>query len=446
MDVSGIGGGSHPRRASRVAVILAAVLAVSLASCSSTSSSTTSGSASAQGSSGTSRTAPIPKSAFSDHTGITSSSVRIGNVSTLQFSLFKGAYVGTQAYADYVNSHGGVNGRKLEVDSYNDMYSGQPNKQETQQAVQSDFALVGGFSLQDNYGETVLAANPQVPNVTVSLNLAAGSLPNSFSPDPLAHGWQLGPLVYFKNKFPSEISHAGALIADQPAAEFAWSGEKQAMQSIGYNVVYDPTFDITQTQFSQNVIAMRNAGVKILFLEQMPYNYAGAVITALNQQDFHPVVVLGGSTYSKALVPKAGGASAIDGAYLNQGTSLFLGEDATKLPSVQTFQTWVQKASPGFQADLYTLFGWTSAELFAQALQQAGPDPSRGSVLQQLRTITTFSGGYIVGPANPAKKIPTNCYIIARIEHGTFVRLDDPAVSSSAHGYRCDQPYRYYKS
>jgi hypothetical protein len=87
-----------------------------------------------------------------------------------------------------------------------------------------------------------------------------------------------------------------------------------------------------------------------------------------------------------------------------------------------------------------------SAELFAQALKNAGPDPSRGSVLQALRTITSFSGGYLTGPADPAHKIPTTCYIIARIVNGTFQRLDDPPVDGPSHGYRCDQPFYYVKS
>jgi branched-chain amino acid transport system substrate-binding protein len=433
-----------PRRASRLVVALSAVvLATVLTSCSSTNSST---STTATPSSSTPSASPIPASAFNDHTGITSTSVSVGNVSTLAFGLFKGAAVGTEAYADYVNSQGGINGRKIEVDSSDDGYAGAPNKQQTQADIEKDFAMVGGFSLQDNFGGTVLAANPQVPNVTVSLDLATNDLPNSFSPAPAANGWQLGPLVYFQKKFPADVTHTAALIADQPSATSKWAAEKQAMLSLGYQVVYDPTFDITQTDFNQNVISMRNDGVKILFLEQMPENYAAAVVKALNQQNFHPVLVVGGSTYSEALVPDAGGASAIDGTYMEQNTSLYLGEDSTSIPAISTFQTWVQKASPGFKADLYTLYGWLSAELFAQALKASGPDPSRGSVLQQLRAITAFSGGNIEGTANPAKKVPTNCYIIARIEGGTFQRLDDPPASGSAHGYRCDQPYYYAKS
>ena len=388
----------------------------------------------------------IPPSAFSDHTGITAKTVSIGNVSTLVAGLFKGAAVGAQAFADYVNTVGGVYGRKIIVDSSDDGYSGGPNKQQTQADIQKDVAMVGGFSLEDNFGGAVLKANPQVPNVTVSLDLATNNLPNSFSPAPAANGWQLGPLAYFKKKYPNAVTHAAAMVAGEPSAIAKWNAEKSAMQSIGYKVVYDPTFEISQTQFDQNVIAMKNKGVKILFLEQMPQNYAAAVVQALNQQDFHPVLVLGGSTYSEQLIPSAGGPSAINGSYMEQNTSLYLGEDAAAIPAIAAFQTWIQKASPGFKADLYTLFGWLSAELFTQALKAAGPHPSRGSILQQLRKITSFSGGNLVGTANPAAKVPTNCYIIAKITNGKFQRVDDPSASGSNHGYRCDQPYYYAKS
>jgi len=413
------------------------VLAISLALC-----STTTGIASAT----TYKPPPIPASAFSDHTGITSSTVTIGNVSTLVAGLFKGAEVGVQAYADYVNTVGGIYGRKILVDSSDDAYSGGPNKQETEADVEKDVAMVGSFSLEDNFGGQVLKANPQVPNVSVSLDLATNNLPNTFAVAPSVSGWQLGPLAYFKKHYPQAVTHTAAMVAGEPSAIDKWNAEHQAMTSLGYKVVYDPTFEISQTDFNQNVIAMKNDGVKILFLEQMPQNYAAAVVQALDQQDFHPVVVLGGSTYSEALVPSAGGAKAVDGAYMEQNTSLYLGEDKAAIPAITAFDTWIQKASPGFKADLYTLYGWLSAELFTEALKAAGPHPSRGSILQQLRKITSFSGGNLTGASDPASKTPTNCYIIAKIENGKYQRVDDPPVSGSTHGYRCDQPFYYAKS
>ncbi|MBV8461648.1 MAG: ABC transporter substrate-binding protein, partial [Acidimicrobiales bacterium] len=296
------------------------------------------------------------------------------------------------------------------------------------------------------FGGTVLAQHPEVPNVVVNLDLKTSELPNSFSPNPTPSGWVTGPLAYYQKKFPDLVHDTGALVADQPASVAKWQAEKAAMQHLGYRVVFDPNFDISTTNFDQYVVQMRNAGVKILFLEQMPYNYAGAVFKSLDAQNFHPTIVLGGSVYSDQLVSAAGGAPAIDGSWFEQGYSLYLGEDAATLPAVRTFQTWVQTASPGFAPDLYTLFGWLTTELFVQALRSAGPDPSRGSVLEALRKITSFSGQGIAATANPAGKIPGDCYIIGRVEGGRIVRFDDPPVDSPSGGYRCDGSFFYVKA
>jgi ABC-type branched-subunit amino acid transport system substrate-binding protein len=385
----------------------------------------------------------IPSSAFSDHTGITSTSVQLGNISTLDFGLFKGAAVGTEAYADYVNSTGGINGRTLKVNSGNDGYNnGANNKSLTQSAIGSDFALVGSFSLNDSFGGTVLNQNPGMPDVSVTLDPTTNKLPNVVSPVPLGSGWELGPLQYFKQKFPTGVTAVGALIADQASAGAQWTGEKAAMEHVGYKVIYDNTFPITQTDFTPNVIAMRNAGVKMLFIEQMPANYASAVIKALNQQNYHPTLVLGASTYSSTLISSSGGASATNGDYLEQNASLYLGEDQATIPAVGTFLKWVNVAAPGFKPDLFTLYGWVSAELFAQALQNAGANPSRGSLLQALSKVTSYSGNNIIAPTNPAQKTNGNCYLLAQINNGQIQRLDDPPVTSSTHGYRCD--YSYY--
>jgi len=384
---------------------------------------------------------PIPASAFHDSTGVTAQSVTVGNITTELAGLFTGAVVGTEAYAAYVNSQGGVNGRKLIVQSADDQFAGATNKQATEYALQNDFAIVGSVSLEDSFGGTVIAANPQLPDVAASLDPVTRELPNNFSPTPTADGWPLGPLTYFKQKFPAQVLHTATIIADLPPTIRSWNGEKSAMTHLGYQVLLDPALPPTQTDFTQQVVAMKNAGVQILFLEQEPQNYASAIFRDLRQQNFHPIVVLGVPSYSEQLVANSGGAAAVDGAYLEQEASLFLGEDAGVIPAVTTFNTWVQKVSPGFPTDFTTLSGWLCAELFVDALRTAGTHPTRGSVLQALRHITAFSSGDLIPVSNPAGKVPISCYLLGQVLGGTFQRLDDPPVSGSTHGYRCDQPY-----
>ena len=414
------------------------LLATSAVACGSTNSASTTTTAAAGGGSTTSK---IPASAFSDHTGITANSVSVGNVSTLSLGgLFKGAVVGTQAYADYVNSTGGIHGRKITVDSADDSFSGATNKQATQNAITHDFSLVGSFSLEDSYGGALLAANPGMPDVANVLDTTTGSLPNVYSSVPLNGGWQEGQLQYFKKKFPTDVTAVGSMIADLPSAQTDWAGEKYVMDKVGYKIAYAANYGVTQTDFTSNVIAMKNAGVKIIFVDSMAETYAAALLKNLQQQNFHPVVVLGAATYTSKLITDAG-AAAVNGSYLNQSTTLYQGQDAASVPAVSTFLHWVNIASPGYKADLFTLYGWLSAQLFAQALQNAGSNPSRGSLLTELGKITSFDGQHLIGPNDPAAKTVGNCYLIGQVVNGDFQRLDDPPTNGSTHGFRCDYSY-----
>jgi len=422
---------------------MVAVVAMSAVACSSTNSSSTTTSGSGGGSTSGSSGRAIPSSAFSDHTGITATQIRVGNISTLAIGgLFKGALVGTEAYADYVNSTGGVNGRRIVVDSADDGYTGTGNKQGTQNAVTNDAALVGGFSTFDSYGGTVLAQNPGVPDVTEVLDPASNNLPNVYSAVPLEGGWQEGALQYFKGKFGlGPLQHVGTLVAGLPSPEADWAGEKYVMEKVGYKVVYDPTYEETQFDFTQNVIAMKNAGVQVLFIDQMAEQYASALLKDLVQQNFHPKIVLGAATYTDNLVAAAGGEAAVNGSYFDQNASLYLGGDTALIPEVSTFLHWVNVASPGFTPDLFTLYAWNSASLFTQALKNAGTNPSRGSILQALSKITSFNGGYIVTTSDPVTRTTSNCYLVGRVVNGEWQRQDDPPVTSSTNGYRCDYSY-----
>jgi len=419
----------------RAAGLIALVATVTLPACSSPVSQTQS---STGGTAASASTGPsIPASAFHDTTGLTPTTVSIGNVSTLSLGLFKGALIGTKAYAAYVNSTGGVHGRDLVVDSYDDGFTGALNRQYTQEAVQRDFALVGGFSLEDSFGGTVLAADPGAPNVTNPLDHATAVLPNTVGPQVSNGGWGTGALEYVKQHYPAASQAVGDLIADQPSAIASWRIEQGAIDHVGLHVVYARQYPITQSDFNANVIAMRNAGVKMLLIDQMPENYAASVFRALDQQNFHPIVVLGTSTYSESLIADSGGAATVDGSYLILNSALFLGEDSAGLPAVSTFLTWVHRASPEFKPDLFTLYGWTAAELFAQALDSAGPNPTRGSLLRALHGVTSFNANGLIVTSHPSSRLGGNCFLLVRVVDGRFQRLDDPPITGRTGGYSC---------
>jgi len=137
-------------------------------------------------------------------------------------------------------------------------------------------------------------------------------------------------------------------------------------------------------------------------------------------------------------VSHAGGPAATNGIQIGQAQALYLGQDANTIPADKLFLSYVKKVSPSWTPDLFTLYGWASAALFVQALQGAGTNPTRGSVLTQLKKITSFNAGGLIAPANPAQKKPASCYVMMQIKNGNYVRTQ-PAKS----GFSCDSTYFY---
>jgi branched-chain amino acid transport system substrate-binding protein len=383
----------------------------------------------------------VPPSAMSTHVGVTSNSVAVGNITWS--AIFGGSKVGAEAYFDYVNSKGGVNGRKIEVTAQDTGYSGTKAASLTEAAIRKDFALVGGFSIVMTAAGQVLARNPGMPVVQPTITPANTKLPNVVSPIPAIGGWQEGSLLYFKSKDPKGITKAAALVAKNPSATDVWKGEKATMEHLGYKIIYETTFPVTATynDFLSDVVAMKDRGVKMLFIEQNPTMYAAPLIRALNAENFHPMVVLGASTYSDTLIPTSGGAAATTGMYLEQDVVLYLGSDARSVPAVTTFLHWTSAVTSSKRPTLFTLFGWLSAELFTKALEKAGKDPSRGSLLKALGETHTFTGTHIEVPVDPASKTVSNCYLIGRIREGRWVRQTDPPIAGATHGFRCTSKY-----
>ena len=132
--------------------------------------------AAGSGSSGTSGTSP----------GVTATSVTVGQVDDLSSpipGLFKGAEDGTKAYFAYINSLGGVNGRKLILDAQDSTFQGGQVATVTGTQIRTEFALVGGFSLLDS-AEKPLIDLARVPDVGFSLSPGLSSDPYLYSPLP----------------------------------------------------------------------------------------------------------------------------------------------------------------------------------------------------------------------------------------------------------------------
>ena len=140
----------------------------------------------------------------------------------------------------------------------------------------------------------------------------------------------------------------------------------------------------------------------MFFTTQLPDSYADTVAEEMQQQDFHPSMIEG-DAYSSNLVKDGG--SAVNGMYIELGYVLYLGADGN-LPAVKLFTKWMKKADPNANFELQSLYGWASAQLFVQALKDAGNPPTRAGLEAALDKVTSFNASGILTTGDPAGQHP----------------------------------------
>jgi hypothetical protein len=67
--------------------------------------------------------------------------------------------------------------------------------------------------------------------------------------------------------------------------------------------------------------------------------------------------------------------------------------------------------------------GWASADLMVQAIEAAGPAPTRDAVLAHLRAATEFDAHGFLAPCDPANKVTSPYFMVATIEGGQWRRV-----------------------
>ncbi|HEY6623562.1 MAG TPA: ABC transporter substrate-binding protein [Acidimicrobiales bacterium] len=362
--------------------------------------------------------------------GVTANTITVGSISDISApipGLFKGAKVGAQAYFNYINSQGGVNGRKIILDARDSAFSSGTVASEAESIAKNDFAFVGGYSLLDNAEQPAIDAN-KVPMVAQVLSPSMFPDPNVYSAIPLVTGGAPnGPFKWFKSENPAAIKAVGYIGANAAASAIASEQVyRNLTYNLGYKWVYSRDAGYTETSFLSDIIKMKSSGVKmVLEISQGPTEIS-TIAQQMKQQGLNVPLLTGAGTYSKAFNPGSSG----NGTLLYTVTALYMGEDAKVIPAVGTFDTWVKKADPNPSLDLFTLDGWINAQLFVQALKAAGPNPTRAGLVAQLNKVDSFNASGLISVQNPAQKIPGQCWIAAKYTNGKWLRISpDPKAA-----------------
>jgi ABC-type branched-subunit amino acid transport system substrate-binding protein len=365
---------------------------------------------------------------------VTPTSVTVGQVDDLS-SPFPGPFIsdrdGTEAYVAYINSLGGVNGRKLILDSQDSTFQAGIVATETGAQVRNDLALVGGFSILDS-AEKPLIDIAHMPDITLPLDPAMLSDPYVYSPLPSPiDDLPLGFFKYLKQKYPAAVKKVGIIWENATSATATIEdSEEAAMKSVGFTIAYDHGIGPFDTNFLPDIIHMKNDGVKMIINFELPDNLAATLAQQMQQQNFSPVNVEG-DAYSDQFLSLAGGAA--NNMLLYQTYALYLGKDAKTIPAVELFVKWVKKVDPKSPLAITAVYGWTSAELFVDALKRAGNPPTRAGLIAALNNTNAFNTGGLIPPSDPGLNIPSDCFLVGQVQGNQIVRV----APTPATGFAC---------
>jgi ABC-type branched-subunit amino acid transport system substrate-binding protein len=381
--------------------------------------------------------APVPAGGNGGSTdvGVTADQILLGNVSDLsgpQPGLFQSAVNGTNAYIAYINSLGGIYGRQLKIDVADSQTSCESDRNGTEELIGKVFAFAGSASLDDECGATVLATHKTVPDAHLAVTPQANALPNNFSVNPIGTKINNGTFEWAAGHFgASVVQHTGFLYANLPAVNNVANLSIRGGESAGWKFVSHQSVSPTATDFTAQIIQMRQAGVKLFYTLFDAQELAEFVRNA-NQQNFHPFIDAP-LAYDQTFFTQLGNASLANGIFGFNAETLFFSKSDAGIPEVALFQKWYGAVTGNGPADTFAANAWAETALLVQAMAAAGPDLTRVKVLAALGKIHSFDDNGFYAKSDPADKGEGNCYVVWEIKNGEYVRVDDPGL-----GYRCN--------
>lgn len=336
--------------------------------------------------------------------GVTSTTITIGSTQPLTGPAAPGyseIAPAAQAFFNYVNDNGGVNGRKVTLKYLDDAYNPTQTVTQTKQLVLQDkvFGLVGALGTPTHTKVVDYLNSERVPDLFVASGCICWDDP---SKHPYTFGWQ--PDYTVEGKILGDYiskNFAGKKVAYfYQDDDFGRDGMKGLDKYLAQNVVSRQPYQPGSTDVAPQVSAIARAKPDVVVLETIPAYTALFKLTAL-KLGFNPTIVVSnvGSdpiTVSGLLenFAKQAGAS-VKGAQLIEGIVT-----DTYLPTLGDLSnSWIalfkkvhDKYVPKLPFDGNVVYGMAYAYTFVQVLQATGKKLTRQGV------IDTLEKGGLAGP------------------------------------------------
>jgi ABC-type branched-subunit amino acid transport system substrate-binding protein len=379
--------------------------------------------------------------------GITPTTIRIAVIADVDNSiapgLFKGSVDGVQGFAKYINAHGGLAGRKVQVDFIDSHLNPNEARNAVITACSQDFALVGTSAALLTTVTAMTACPDKTGAVTgipdlayAAFSTAQACSPVSFSkePSPLdcttkdqhpqSYRAGVGRAYYYEKHFGNDLHGVYVGSADSKGShDGIFAGPQGQMRSVGIKA--DQDFNLsssaTQTAYTPVVQAIKTNNS----------NYAQSGLTYQSSVLLRKEAEIQGVTSVKVWDCFI---ACYDPGFLQAGGSAVEGEfiDLPYLPSNETksnamlanYVKYTGKANlNGFSIDAFAA-GVLLRDAVQAATKSGGNNAlTRKAVLSALNNTHKFDADGMVGVSDVGARAPTPCFMLMQVQNGQFKRV-----------------------
>jgi len=326
--------------------------------------------------------------------GVTDNSILIGSCSALDgpaHFLGRQTVLGASAYLHMVNDEGGVFGRKIQLQAFDDSYDPEKApacfKRMTKEGV---FAL--GFFVGTPTAKVYvpLAQEEKIP--VVGLFTGAQMLY-----EPLKHEIINVRASYYDETreqvdklWETNLHKIAVIYQDDPFGKAVLDGVKLALQKHSATPAALGTFVRNSTDINdglKEVMAARPQAVVIAG----PYAPAAAIVKQAHMDGWHPQFLTVSFVGTEEFIKEAGPDA--EGTIITQVMPPY---DHTDYPTVALYRKYLTKYSPGEAPTFVSLEGFVDAMVLVEGLKRAGKDPTREKLMAGIESIHEMNAG--LGP------------------------------------------------
>ena len=292
-----------------------------------------------------------------------------------------------QAYFKMVDEKGGVNGRKVELLSFDDGYNPSKTLEQTRKLVENEGILAdfGGLGTPTQSAVHGYLNEKKVPHVFVASGAEKWVDPQHFP-------WTIG----FQPSYQTEGRIFAKYILDnKPNAkvcileqndDFGKDYVTGLKAGLGAQfdklVVKTVTYEVTDPTIDSQIVALQSSGCEAVMLATSP-KFGAQAIRKIYDIGWKPTELLSSASTSITAVLKVAGLEKANGAiiaaYLKDPSDPKTKDD----PGIVEYREFMKKYAPDIDiADWGSIYGYTAVSLMTKVLEACGAEVSRESIMK----------------------------------------------------------------